>query len=234
MAVYDLEEQEKIDNIKAWWSQYGNRIAWSLLTVAVVFAAWRGWGWHQDRQAIEAGAVFHELQQALASNPQQARVIAGKLTEEYGGTAYAPLGALMAARASFESGDLKTARAQLRWVVEHGEAELRDIARLRLAGVMLDDKAYDEALAELAHVPVAPLVAAYAELKGDVLVAQEKPEEARTAYKAALTTLEQEAKEAESKKTDAKNEPPENAEETPRGPLVEVLRQKLDALGGEA
>lgn len=213
MAVYDLEEQEQIDNIKAWWQQHGNRITWVVSALAVAVVAWQGWSWYQSQQAAQAGALFGALQQSLVKqDAQRVRTIAGELTEKFGGTAYAPMGTLMAAKLSFEAGDIKTARTQLAWVVANGKNEIRDIARLRLAGVMLDEKAYDEALKELGNKPVSALTAAYAELKGDVLVAQGKADEARSSYQAAL---------------DAQ---PKGVQ----GPGPQLLRQKLDALGGAA
>lgn len=212
MAVYDLEEQEQIDNLKAWWQQHGNLITWVVSALAVAVVAWQGWNWYQGQQAAQASALFGSLQQAMGQgDAQKVRTVAGELTEKFAGTAYAPMGTLMAAKLSFEAGDNKTARTQLSWVVSHAKAELRDVARLRLAAVMLDEQAYDEALKELANAPLPAFAAAYAELKGDVLAAQGKTAEARTAYQSAL---------------DAAKDAP--------APGTQLLRQKLDALGGAA
>ena len=74
---------------------------------------------------------------------------------------------------------MKTAQAQLAWAAENAKDEPRDLARLRLAAVLLDEKAYDEALKQLAAEPPA-FAARFDELKGDVLAAQgKKPEAAR-------------------------------------------------------
>lgn len=213
MAVYDLEEQEQIDNLKAWWKQHGNLITWTISALAALVVAWQGWGWYQSQQAAQAGALFGTLQQAMVNgDTQKVRTLAGELTEKFGGTAYAPMGTLMAAKLSFESGDNKTARTQLTWVASHGKAEIRDIARLRLAAVLLDEQAYDEALKELANTPLPAFTAAYAELKGDVLLAQGKTAEARSAYQAAMDA----------------------ADKAAPAPGAQLLRQKLDALGGAA
>ena len=212
MAVYDLEEQEQIDNLKTWWNQHGTLITWVVSTLAAIVVAWQGWSWYQNQQAAQAGALFGALQQAMVKqDTQKVRTIAGELTEKFGGTAYAPMGTLMAAKLSFAAADTKTARTQLAWVVANGKGEIRDIARLRLAAVLLDEQAYDEALKELANTPVPAFAAAYAELKGDVLVAQGKAAEARSAYQAAL-----------------------DAAKAAPGPGAQLLRQKLDALGGAA
>lgn len=211
MAVYDLEEQEQIENIKSWWQQHGNRITGVIAVVSVAVVAWQGWNWYQAREAAQASTVFAALQQAMVANDApRVRAVAGELTEKFGGSVYAPLGAMMAAKVSMDAGDTKTARAQLAWVVSNGKEELRDLARLRLVAVLLDDKAYDEAMKELAVTPAPAFAAQYAELKGDVLTAQNRAKEAREAYQAALDKL---AADQE-------------------GPAREILKQKMDALGG--
>jgi predicted negative regulator of RcsB-dependent stress response len=228
MAVYDLEEQEKIDDLKTWWRLRGRRLAWVLLAAVIVAVSWLGWKEYQNRQSLEASVLFGSLQQALsADNAQQVRSIAGELTEKYAGTAYAPLAMLTAAKVSFEAGDAKTARTQLSWLIERDKGELGDIARLRLAGVMLDEKAYDEALQELAHQPGDAWIAAYAELRGDILAAQDKTEDARAAYKAALEALEKDAKRDAAGNVDESRD----ATQALEMPAVQLLRHKLDALG---
>lgn len=212
MAHYDLEEQEQIDTLKTWWKMYGNLVTSLVTAVAVAGIGWQGWNWYQRNQAAQASAIYGVLEQAVAErDTQKIKAAAGELSEKFGGTTYASLAALVAARQSFDAGDLKTAKAQLAWVVEHGRDEVRDLAHLRLAAVQLDEKAYDEALKllEASHAPAFDV--RFLELKGDVLVAQGKPAEAKAAYKAAL----------------------DKAGEKP-GPTQELLQQKLDSLGGAA
>ncbi|MDR2165698.1 MAG: tetratricopeptide repeat protein [Zoogloeaceae bacterium] len=244
MAAYDLEEQEQIDDFRAWWQQHGGKVAGIVLAAAVVVASWQGWSWYQGQQAIKAGVLFGKLHQALLENqPQQARALAGELMEKYGGTHYASLGALLAARSSFDTGDLKTVRAQLEWAVKHGAPEVRDVARLRLAGVLLDEKAYDEALQILVQAPNETFAPAYAELKADILLAQGKREESRAAYKEALALLETQAQKASaaSKVIDRTDGNPKEGPQDTNGeadgivaqePAVQLLQLKLDALGG--
>ena len=134
----------------------------------------------------------------------------GSLVEGFQRTLYASMGALASARFHIERGDLKSARAQLQWAADRSSSEeLRDIARLRLAGVMLDEKAYDEALAQLEAKHAPAMAAQYAALKGDVLVAKGKPAEAKAAYRLAL------------EKSDARG-----------GAFRASVQLRLDALGG--
>jgi predicted negative regulator of RcsB-dependent stress response len=99
------------------------------------------------------------------------------------------MAALTAAKGAFDANDLKTAKTQLQWVVEHGTDDYKSIAKLRLAGILLDEKAYDEGLKLLATEFVPQFAGSVADRKGDFLVAQNKLAEARTAYQAALAAM---------------------------------------------
>jgi predicted negative regulator of RcsB-dependent stress response len=215
MAHYDLEEQEQIASIKTWWKMYGNLVSGVMLAGSLAVIGWQGWNWHQRSQSAQASAIYGVLEQAVAMrDAQKIKAAAGELAEKFSGTSYASLGALVAARQSFEAGDLKTAKAQLIWVADNGKDEIKDLARLRLASVLLDEKAYDEALKQLDAAPAAAFAGRFLELKGDVLAAQDKKPEARTAYKAALDKGE--------------------VREGKGGVGRELLQQKLDNLGEAA
>ena len=188
MAVYDLEEQEQIDEIKAWWKQHGNLVILVAVAALLTVAGIRGWGYYQSRQGLEAGELYTQLQGAAGANEsKKVQDIAAVITDRYKRTGYATFAALAAAKAAFESGDAAAARSHLQWVIDNGrDAETRDIARLRMAAVLLDEKKYDDALKSLDTPHGDTLSALYADLKGDVLVAQDKPQDARAAYQTAL------------------------------------------------
>src|SRR5580658_9754663 len=147
MAVYDLQEQEQLDELKAYWKQYGNLILTVLTLAIAAIAAFQAWNYYQRRQAAEASAVFVGLQRAQgAKDAKQVKDLAGTILEKYPGTYYAAMAALIAAKSSYDAGDTKSAKARLEWVVEHAKPEeFRDIARLRLASMLLDEKNYDGA-----------------------------------------------------------------------------------------
>ncbi len=155
MSSYDLEEQEQLAELKAWWKTHGNTVLTGAIVVLLAVAAWNGWTWYQRTQAAQAGVLYDTLQKAARANDVKAtRDAAGAILESYPRTTYAPLAALTSAKVHFQAGDLKTARAQLTWAVEHARnAQVRDIARLRLANVLLDDGAPDEALKALDAKP---------------------------------------------------------------------------------
>jgi len=185
--AYDLEEQEQLATLKEWWSKYGNLSTWVVIAGLAAYSGWNGWNYYQRNQAAQASVLFDELQNAVNAkdNAKVARV-AGDIESKFGRSAYASLGALSAAKSFFDANDLKSAKAQLEWVVAHGNDEHKNIAAIRLAGVLLDEKAYDEALKALAGAALPQFKTDVEDRKGDILAAQNKLEEARTAYKAAL------------------------------------------------
>lgn len=191
MAAYDLEEQEQIAQIKAFWNQYGNLIIVAVVLALLAIAAWRAWGWYQVSQSAQASALYTELQKAAAAgDAKKVRDAAGSLIESHPGSVYASLGALLAAKVNFDAGDLKAARVQLQWVADKArDPEVQAVARLRLAAVLLDEKAYDDALKVLAAKPPGSFEALFEDARGDVLAAQGKHAEARAAYQAALGKL---------------------------------------------
>jgi predicted negative regulator of RcsB-dependent stress response len=191
MSTYDLEEQEQLAELKAFWKQYGNVIVLAIAAALAVFAGYRIWQWYQVSQSAQASIVYGELLKAAAANDaKKARDLSGTLIEQYPRSAYAPLGAFISAKVHFSAGDLKTARAQLSWAAENArDPGVQALARLRLANVLLDEKAYDEALKVLAVKPEAAFEPLFEDLRGDVLAAQGKRAEAKAAYVTALAKL---------------------------------------------
>lgn len=188
MATYDLEEQEQLATLKAWWKQHGGMIVSAIVIASLVFTAWNGWNWYQRSQAGNAAALYEQLQKAARSNDlKTTKDSAGAILEQYPRTSYAPLAALLSARVNFQGGDLKTARAQLQWAASNSRSpEIKSVARLRLAEVMIDDNEAAEAVKVLEEKPEKGFEGLYAATRGDALLVQNKVEEARAAYQLAL------------------------------------------------
>ncbi len=191
MAAYDLEEQEQISEIKAWWEQNGTMVTALALAVVLAVAGWQAWRWHLNTQGAEASTLYFAVQQAAdAEDAQKARESAGRLIDQYGGTVYAQMGALLSAGTQFRKNELDNARAQLEWAADKGsDPALRDLARLRLAAVLQQQGQADQALARLQAAPLPGYKARFDDLRGDLLAAQGKTAEARTAYQAAIDVL---------------------------------------------
>jgi len=209
--AYDLEEQEQIANFKAFWNRFGNLISWVLIIALGSYAGYNFWNSHQRGKAAEASGLYDGLVDAAQANDNaKVQRMAADIESKYDSTAYAQMAALAAAKTAFDANDLKAAKAQLQWVVDHGNDEYKSVARLRLSGVLLDEKAYDQALATLNGEFLPQFAAEVADRKGDVLVAQNKLAEARTAYQAALDKMDK------------------------KHPGRQIVQIKLEAIGGSA
>ncbi|MHB0985460.1 MAG: YfgM family protein [Sulfuricella sp.] len=207
--AYDLEEQEQLDVLKAWWKRNGNAVLLGIAAFAAVVVGIQGWRYYQKNQQQQAAMVYEVVQGGIQGKDlKRIRNAAGQLIEKYPGTPYASRAALLAAGANYESGDARSAKAQLQWAIDHAKEDgVRDIARLRLAGILLDEKSNEEALKVLESQHGQAFAALFADLKGDVLVAQGKVADARAAYKAALEKMEE------------------------KSPYRQVVQMKLDGLG---
>ena len=210
MAVYDLEEQEKLDDLKAWWEQNSKYVSAAVLVVALVVIGVQGWRWYQRTQAEQASVLYQAVSQAARANDvSKAKEPAAQIVDRFARTAYAPRAALLYAKMLYDSGDKAGARAQLQWVVDHASGdELKAIARFRLAQAMLDEKQYDDALKTLDVKTDDAFAGLFADLKGDILAAAGKNAEAKSAYETALAKID------------------------PKSPYRAFVQVKFDALGG--
>jgi predicted negative regulator of RcsB-dependent stress response len=193
MATHlDLEEQEQLDQLKHFWNRYGNVITWVLVLALAGYGGWNGWNWWKRDQAAQASGIYDELERvAAAGDVERVSKVFGDLKARFPGTAFAEQGGLLAARTQFDKGRADEARASLAWVAEHaGQEEYRAVARLRLAGLLLEAQQPDEALKQLGGTWPAAFEPLAADRRGDVLLSQGKKDEARAAYQTAWKGLE--------------------------------------------
>ncbi len=209
MAALDLQEQEQLDTLKAWWKDNGNWVLTVVVVVTVALAGWRGWQYYQNKQTVEAATLYQQFTEQLASNdPKRVNDAAAAVMDKYASTPYAPRAALIAAQINELGNQSLRAKTQLQWVIEHAaEDGLKSVASLRMASLLLDEKDYAGALKLLDTRHGASFDGLYADLKGDVLTAQAKPDQARVAYQQAYDKL------------DAKS------------PYRNLVQMKLDAFG---
>ncbi|MFZ6640700.1 YfgM family protein [Undibacterium sp. TC4M20W] len=210
--AYDLEEQEQLDNLKAAWKKYGNMATWGLIVALAAYAGWTAWSSRQNTQTLQASQLYEEMQKlVVAKDNAKVQAVTEDLKAKFASTSYAPMAALVAAKSAFDANDLKAAKSQLQWVADTSKAEeYKALARIRLAGIALDEKAYDEALKQLSGTFPTQFDADVLDAKGDVYVAQNKIEDARTAYKSALEKM------------------------ADKSPGRQALQMKLDVIGGVA
>ena len=208
--AHDLQEQEQLDQLRAWWAKYGTLVSTGLLIAAIILGGWRGWQWYQNHQSGQARGYFEALEEATRQNGDEsvARINAAMKTlrDDYAKTDYAARAALVASAALQTRDQIPAARAQLEWLAQTKNPALVPVAKLRLAGMLLDQKDYDAALAQLNDAPAA-FTGLFDDRRGDILAAQGKAAQAREAWKKALEAM------------GAAN------------PLAPVVKLKIDALG---
>jgi len=206
--AYDLEEQEQLDEFKAWWKQNGKMVTSLLVAVLVGYAAFQGWHFYQNKQSVEASTQYQEL---LVVDEKDLKIIQAKsamLMESFSGTPYAGRAALFAAKANYQANEVKSAKAQLDWAIKNAkETSVSALSSLQLANILAEEKDFEGALKLLNAPHDAGFDGLFADLKGDVLVSLGKNVEAKEAYQQALTKLE------------------------PKGKFRALTQQKLESLG---
>ena len=189
----DLEEQEQLAELKHFWARYGNLITWVLIAVFGTVAAWNGYQYWQGRQSSQASVMYDEVDRAVLSGdmPRIERSLAD-MKERFGGTAYAEQAGLLAAKTYFEKGNVDAAKASLKWVADKAnDAGFQSVAKLRLAGILMETKAYDEALTVLTGSFPKDFAPLASDRRGDVLLLQGKKAEARAEYEKAYKGLDE-------------------------------------------
>lgn len=183
----DLEEQEQLDQIKHFWKQYGNPITWVLIIVLGAYAAWNGYQYWQRNQAAQAAALYDEVEKvATAGDADKLQRAFEEMRSRFASTAYAPQAGLLVAKSLYDAGKTDEAKAALTWVADKSsDAGYAAVGKLRLAGILMDGKAYDEALKALDGSMPEEFTALQADRRGDILLAQGKKPEATEQYQKA-------------------------------------------------
>ena len=213
MAAYDMEEQERIDALKDWWAKWGIWIYAAIGAFLVGVLAVQGWRYYQKSQGEQAEVLFKSVQKtaqegAAAKETKKLSEASSAMAEKFPNTFYASEAQLMAAKASFDANDFAAAKKHLQWVADKGPAVHSNVARIRLASVLLEEKQYDQALKMLDQVKDEAFTSMAADLRGDILVSQGRRDEARAAYQIAV----------------------EKAGD--RSPMKALSQAKLDGVGG--
>jgi len=180
----DLEEQEQIDELKHFWSRWGDYVVWSLIIVLGAYAAWNGWHYWERRQASQSAVLFETVERA-AQNADLALMDRsfGDIKDKFGSTTYANQAALLVAKVYYEKSQSPKAEDALNWVIKNSsEQGYQSLARLRLAALLIDKKAFNEAkslLAEKVATEFEPLVE---DRLGDIDVLEKHTDSAKSHY----------------------------------------------------
>lgn len=181
---YETEEQQ-LEAIKNWWKENSTMV---VTGIAVGVASIFGWQYYQTetmRHAEQASVLYEYVlvgsNNISVADEQVANV--NQLQAEFSNTPYAALSALIIAKQQLASGNAEKAIKEYRWVIENAiQQELKYLAKIRLARVLLTNQQQDEALSLLNEVYPDSFNAMVLELKGDVLFVQGKKAAARESY----------------------------------------------------
>jgi predicted negative regulator of RcsB-dependent stress response len=183
----DLDEQEQLAQLKDFWRKYGDAISWAVTIVVLAFAAWVGYNWWENRKAAQASTLYEAFDKAVqtADVPKVDRALAD-LGADYGSTMYAQQARLQAAKLYVDKGKLDAAKSALQAVIDKAPDDgYKALARLRLAGVLADQKNFDAAL-KLVNEEVPKSFEALAnDRRGDILSLQGQKAQAKAAYELA-------------------------------------------------
>jgi predicted negative regulator of RcsB-dependent stress response len=194
MATHlDLEEQEQLDEIKHFWKQYGNAITWILIAVLGIFSAWNGYQYLQRSRASQAAAMLEELEKSVrAGDASKIERAFGEMKDRFSSTSYASQAGLMVGKSLFELGQMDGAKSALTWVSDNSaDVGLSSIAKIRLAGLLIETKNFEEATKVLTGKISPEFDGMVADRRGDLFMAQGKKPEAKAEYQKAYKTLDE-------------------------------------------
>jgi predicted negative regulator of RcsB-dependent stress response len=189
VEIYDTEEAQ-VEALKRWWKENGTSTIVGLVMGIAIILGWNYWQDYKKQKLSQASAVYEELQKAAEANKKDSvDKLAVKLKEQFGSTEYVALSGLIQAKMKVQAGDFKGAKDILQAIAANPNKEVSNIAKLRLTRLMLATKEYEQGLQLINSIDPAAessFSGNYDELTGDLYVALDRLDEARTAYQSAV------------------------------------------------
>jgi predicted negative regulator of RcsB-dependent stress response len=203
------DEEAQVEQLRTWWKENWQSLAAGLVIGLSVIFGWEAWKNHKAAEAANASHMYEDLRKALAADKfDEAAGLGDQLAKDYASSPYAAAGALQIAAKAVEKNKLDDAATRLDWVLKNnGDAGLAALVRLRQARVLWQQGKPDDAL-KLLDGDAGTYGALYAELRGDIKLAQGDRAAAAAAYQKALAT----------------------AADADKGPDRMMLQRKLDDL----
>jgi predicted negative regulator of RcsB-dependent stress response len=204
----DLEEQEQVDELKALWKKYGAYITRGVIAFFVLYGLFQGWGYYQTKQSLGASELYQSIVVLDEKNTKDILEKSQKLMDDYSGTPYAGRAAILFAKASYLDGNKDKAKEKLEWATSHAkESATESIALIQLGQILVEEKKYEDALKRVNDVDNEGYLGLSNDLKGDILNAMGKKEDAKKAYQEALKRF------------------------GPKDPYAKFTQEKLESLG---
>ncbi|MGR9012392.1 MAG: YfgM family protein [Gammaproteobacteria bacterium] len=189
MEIYDTEE-EQVEALKRWWKENSTSTIVGLVMGIVIILGWNYWQAHKKEQAIQESAIYDQLLKAVDDDKKDSvDKLAERMREQFKGSEYAAFSSLFQAKLKSEQGDFAAAKQILTTIAAEPNKQLSNIAKIRLVRLMLATGEFEQGLQLINEVDAkeaASYSANYDELVGDLYVALDRLDEARTSYQNAL------------------------------------------------
>ncbi|MEW5756037.1 MAG: tetratricopeptide repeat protein [Pseudomonadota bacterium] len=189
--AFDNTEQEQLDTLRNFWKENGKSLIAGVLIGLGALFAYQLWQQNRHAELDQASAAYLEmLDNVVLGKWDEVEKGGGVIVGQYADTVYAQLAALNLATAKFEQGDKVAARAHLRWVIDKADLpELKNMAKLRLAKILIGEGQSEEAIKWLNEITDASFASLVSETLGDAYVRSNEPAKAKEAYQKALDTI---------------------------------------------
>jgi len=181
-------EQEQIEVFTRWWKENGRWTLAVLVLGLIAYIGWTQWQNYQHQRAEAASVLYEDLLRSAETQSPETLDLASRLQEEYVDTFYGKAALLFLAESSVKKNDLTGAEVHLDKLIRQNTGDdLGYIAKFRSAKVLHALGKDDDALLRLQEPVPAGFKALFAELRGDVYMAQNQHDKARAAYQEAVT-----------------------------------------------
>ena len=184
-------EEEQVEALKAWWKNYGASVVLGVVLGGSVLGGYKYWTFQYEKKTQQASLLYAQVLTDFKANSRDA--VAGnakKLIDEYSTTPYSAMASLLLAKQEYKAGKVDATITHLQWVVDNSvDPGIEHTARLRLGRILLEKKAYDDALAVIPSSDVPGFESEYLELRGDIFVDKGLTDDARQAYQMAIQKL---------------------------------------------
>lgn len=183
-----ISEKEQVEQLRAWWSEYGGYVIGGLGLGIALLVGWNYWQNSKLEAELAGSAMYESLTNHVVEGKlEEAEIVAADLAATYANTPYAGQAKLAMARLYMDQNRDQDALDTLQELLDsNADEELKGIARARLARILLYQGNAQAVVDLLEGQESAAFAAIYNDLLGDAYEALGRPEDARTAYQAVI------------------------------------------------
>jgi predicted negative regulator of RcsB-dependent stress response len=190
VEIFDTTEEERLEAAQKWWQENGQSTIIGIIVGIIAILGLQYWQEYKLKQAEQASTIYSSLLKAVETNAKDnIEKLAVQLQTEYPKSDYTLYSGLYQAQVKVQQNDLAGAKQILLKIADSSNKELSNIAKIRLIRLMLASKEYEQGLELINKIDPASSASystVYDELTGDLYVALNRLDQARTSYQNAL------------------------------------------------